>query len=282
MTVGTSGPAARLRSHGLRPPTVDDLQHALWTGTDDVVSRTWAAACTAAGLADDLVSPTTGELERIAAALTAMGGPVGLVGRAIGVRLAAYREIGARGADGPAPAWDWARVAMDTLLRGRPPRPERIAEIVALDPFAPELRVELDQAAARVAHRLGTQAGGISVVLDGGALCLAGRYGAGGTWMAAAGGCPVEWSFCATSVRTREPYVVPDVREDVLHRLNPTAVHDGIRSYAGAPLLTARGEVLGSCCVMDIEPRDFTAADVAALEEEAAAVVAELERRRAR
>ncbi|MFC6343582.1 GAF domain-containing protein, partial [Nocardioides hankookensis] len=114
----------------------------------------------------------------------------------------------------------------------------------------------------------------------GGAQCLVGAYGGRGSWVTEARGNPLEWSFCATSVRTREPYVVPDVQADVIHRYNPTAVHDGVRSYAGAPLLTSRGEVLGNCCVIDVVPRAFTAEDVAVLEEEASAIVAELERRR--
>jgi GAF domain-containing protein len=116
-------------------------------------------------------------------------------------------------------------------------------------------------------------------VLDG-AQCLVGSHGGRGTWVAEAAGNPIEWSFCATSVRTREPYVVRDVHDDVLQRLNPTTVHDGARSYAGAPLITSGGEVLGNCCVIDVVPRDFTDEDVAVLQEEAAAIVAELERRR--
>jgi GAF domain-containing protein len=142
------------------------------------------------------------------------------------------------------------------------------------------VRVELNQAAARIAQRLGTAIGFVNIVLDG-AQCYVGRYGGDHTWSAAAGGVPIEWSYCATSVRTLEPLVLPDITVDVVHRLNPTAVQDGVRAYAGAPLLTSNGEVLGNCCVIDVVSRDFTDADVAVLQEEAAAVVADLERRRA-
>lgn len=279
LTTTPGVPPGKLRSHGLHAPTVEDVKHALWMGTTDDVAHTWAEACARAGVPADLPDATLEELGRVTAALVAAGGAAGLVGRAMAVRIATYRGIAARGSNAQAPSWDWARVAMNTLLRGRTPRPERIAEVLSLDPFAPELRVELDQAAARVAQRLHTALGGISIVLDG-AQCLVGSHGGRGTWIAEAAGNPIEWSFCATSVRTCEPYVVPDLREDVLHRLNPTALHDGARSYAGAPLITANGEVLGNCCVIDVVPRDFTAEDVAVLEEEAAGIVAELERRR--
>ncbi|MBZ5740871.1 GAF domain-containing protein [Nocardioides mangrovi] len=277
--VSSSELTSKLRSHGLHAPTGDDLRHDLWMGTTDPVLPTWAEACDRAGVPSDTTHPGLDDLSRIAAALVDMGGAAGLVGRSMGVRIATYRAIAARGSSGPAPAWDWARVALDTLLKGRAPRPERIAELLALDPFAPELRVELDQAASRVAQRLGAALGGVSIVL-GSAQCLVGSYGGRGSWIAEAAGNPIEWSFCATSVRTKESFVVPDTHDSAVHRLNPTSVHDGVRAYAGAPLLTSAGEVLGNCCVIDLAPRDFTAEDVAVLETEAAAIVAELERRR--
>ncbi|GAA4375182.1 hypothetical protein GCM10023146_28970 [Nocardioides caricicola] len=270
---------AKLRSHGLHAPTRADLRRALWLGTTEDVDALWERACADAEVPAH--QPVLGleELDSVARALVAMGGLPSLAGRAQLVRIAAYREIAARGSDAPAPAWDWARSAMDTLLKDRSPRFERLDEVISLDPFADELRVELNQAAARIAQRLGTALGGVSIVLDG-AQCYVGRYGGDHTWSAEAGGTPIEWSYCATSVRTREPYVVPDASTDVLHRVNPTSVRDGVRSYAGAPLVTSSGEVLGNCCVVDVTPRDFTDDDVAVLVEEAAAIVADLERRR--
>src|SRR4051794_22991600 len=149
-SAAATAPAAKLRSHGLHAPTAEDVKHALWMGTTDAVPPTWAEACGRAGLAADRPRLSQEELGRVTSALMAMGGAAGLVGRAMAVRIATYGSIAARGSDAPAPSWDWARVAMDTLLRGRTPRPERLAEMCSLDPFAPELRVELDQAASRV------------------------------------------------------------------------------------------------------------------------------------
>lgn len=279
-TTPLGGSLAKLRSHGLHAPTREDVRRALWLVTTEDVDGLWERACVDADVPAHQPALGLDELDRVSSALVAMGGRAALVGRAQGVRVAAYREIAALNSDAPAPDWDWARAAMDNLLKDRTPRPERLEEMLSLDPFAAELRVELNQAAARIAQRIGTAIGGVNIVLDG-AQCYVGRYGGDHTWSAAAGGVPIEWSFCATSVRTREPLVVPDVTADVLHRLNPTAARDGVRAYAGAPLLTSSGEVLGNCCVIDVVPRDFTESDIAVLQEEAAAVVADLERRRA-
>ncbi|WP_243056931.1 GAF domain-containing protein [Nocardioides sp. SR21] len=281
MTIAPLGRSlAKLRSHGLHAPTREDVRRALGLGATEDVEVLWDRVCADAEVSAHEPVLDLDELDRITRALVDMGGRPALVGRAQAVRVASYREIAARGSDAPAPGWDWARAAMDTLLKGRTPRRERLDELVSLDPFAAELRVELNQAAARIAQRLGTAIGGVSIVLDG-AQCYVGRYGGDHSWSADAGGTPIEWSYCATSVRTRAPYVVPDAAADVLHRINPTAARDGVRAYAGAPLITSSGEVLGNCCVIDVVPRDFTEADIAVLQEEAAAVVADLERRRA-
>lgn len=271
----------KLRSHGLHAPTAEDVRAAIRAGTLDDVDRIWDAVCDETGLSRSETRLSLADLEKITAALAARGGELGLVGRAMGARVAAYREIALRGADAPAPPFDWARAAMDKLLRGRISSPARVEELVTLDPFAPEVRTELDMVATRVAQRLGALMGGVSIVLDG-AQCLVGASGGEGSWLADAGGLPIEWSFCATTVRTAEPYVVPDAGQDVLQRINPTVLHDGAGAYAGAPLITSAGEVLGACCVIDFRARDFTAEDLEVLQQEAAFVVTELERRRAK
>jgi GAF domain-containing protein len=80
-------------------------------------------------------------------------------------------------------------------------------------------------------------------------------------------------------VRTREAYVVPDLAEDLLQRANPLATdEDAVRCYAGAPLITSAGHVLGALCTIGGVPRDFCAADVAELQARADALVADLER----
>ena len=119
----------------------------------------------------------------------------------------------------------------------------------------------------------------VSVVLDE-ALHVAGSHGIDGLWLAETRGHPVEWSFCATSVRTRDAFVVPDAPEHPEHRANPLVVQDGVRCYAGVPLISSRGFVLGNLCVVGLEAREFSDGDVAALRELASEAVARIEARR--
>ena len=152
---------------------------------------------------------------------------------------------------------------------------ERLAEIADLDVFTAEATARLDEYARRAAQRLGTPIGLVTIVLDG-AQVLVGRHGLTG-WLATAPGTPVEWSFCAQTVRTREPYVVPDASVDAVQQHNPLVTVDSISAYAGTPLVTSRGHVVGAHCVIGTAPREFTAAELEQLAEMAEEVVAEIE-----
>lgn len=66
-------------------------------------------------------------------------------------------------------------------------------------------------------------------------------------------------SFCAHAIlRPHEVMVVPDSWQDKRFADNPL-IHgeDGIRFYAGAPLLDAAGAALGALCVIDHRPREL-------------------------
>ncbi|WP_426752654.1 diguanylate cyclase domain-containing protein [Myxococcus sp. Y35] len=92
-------------------------------------------------------------------------------------------------------------------------------------------------------------------------------------------GTPRDWAFCHHVVQGREPLVVPDARRHPVFRDNPL-VRDGIvGSYAGAPLQTSTGEVLGSLCVIDTRPLVLGVEDLAALRELASRVAEDLEQR---
>ncbi len=156
----------------------------------------------------------------------------------------------------------------------------RIAAIGAYDLDAPGLRATLDQFAQRAAERLDVRTGLVSIVLDT-AQFLAGTYGVEGSWFAESDGTPIEWAFCASVVRTGQPYLVTDATVDELQHDNPLVTIDGIRSYAGAPLIDPDGLVLGSCCAIGDTPRDFVAEEIADLQLLAAEIVAELEQHRA-
>ncbi len=74
-------------------------------------------------------------------------------------------------------------------------------------------------------------------------------------------------SFCTHAIQQRDLYVVPDARSNAMFRDNPfVAAENGIRFYAGAPLVTPQGYALGTLCVLDNVPRTLTSEQVEALE----------------
>ena len=92
---------------------------------------------------------------------------------------------------------------------------------------------------------------------------------------------PIARSFCRHVVASAEPLVVEDARVHPLLRDNPAVTEGGVVAYAGMPLTTAAGHVLGSLCVIDGEPRRWTAEEIETLGDLAAAVSARLELRAA-
>lgn len=155
----------------------------------------------------------------------------------------------------------------------------RLAEIVELDLLSGEVDPILQDLAAQAAARVGVPVSLVSVVLDE-ALHVAGAHGIEPFWLDETRGHPVEWSFCAASVRTREPVVIEDAREDAYHRTNPLVTQDGVRCYAGVPLISSRGFVLGNLCVVGLEARSFTQDEIDALKALARQAVAHIESRR--
>lgn len=155
----------------------------------------------------------------------------------------------------------------------------RLREIIDLDLLALDVEPLLADIAAAAAERLGLPVGMISVVLDE-ALHVAGFHGPGGLWLDETRGHPVEWSFCATSVRTRDAFVVENAEVHPEHQTNPLVTQDGVRCYAGVPMISSRGYVLGNLCVVGLEQRPFSEDDVAVLRTLAAEAVRRIERRR--
>jgi len=90
-----------------------------------------------------------------------------------------------------------------------------------------------------------------------------------------------EVAFCAHAVAGKDLFVVPDAAADRRFANNPLVTgRDGIRFYAGAPLVTPEGHSVGTLCVMDREPRRLTLRQSAALRALSRQVVDQLELRR--
>jgi GAF domain-containing protein len=138
--------------------------------------------------------------------------------------------------------------------------PSRLAAIAALGLNHPRLDDVLQELVNEAADGLNLPIGLVTVVLDGAQVFAAQRGLAG--WVAEAGGTPVEWSFCAHSVDSREAFVVEDATVHPLVRHNPMVTLEGVRCYAGIPLITRDGEVLGNLCVVGTESRTFSEDDL--------------------
>jgi len=92
---------------------------------------------------------------------------------------------------------------------------------------------------------------------------------------------PLDDSICAHALHTQDLFIVPDTTKDERFARNPVVVGEhGIRFYAGAPLITPEGEVLGMLCVIDRVPRTLTSAQEQALRVLARQVMTSLELRR--
>ena len=138
----------------------------------------------------------------------------------------------------------------------------RLRVLASIDFDNPDLRAALDRIAARTAARTGLPISLVTLVFDT-AQMTAGTAGLDGSWIAAADGTPVEWSFCANAVATGRPYVIADAA-DSEQADNPLVTIDGIASYAGVPI-TLAGHVVGAHCVIGTTTHRFTGDELAEL-----------------
>lgn len=74
-------------------------------------------------------------------------------------------------------------------------------------------------------------------------------------------------SFCAHAILTPDMVtLVPDIRADLRFAHHPFVSGDpGLRFYAGAPILSARGLALGTVCVLDRIPRHMRSTQIESL-----------------
>jgi GAF domain-containing protein len=154
----------------------------------------------------------------------------------------------------------------------------RLQEIADLGLNESDIDGVLSEIAAEAAAHFGLPVALVSIVLDR-AQHFRGSHGLDG-WMAKTGGTPAEWSFCQHVVRNCEPFVVEDAQNHPLMHDSPLVRIEGIRCYAGVPLVTFRGHVIGSFCVQGPEARSFTKYDLAQLRRYAKRVITRIEQRR--
>jgi len=105
-------------------------------------------------------------------------------------------------------------------------------------------------------------------------------------WFKARIGMPVcetsrDVSFCQHILPGKRPLVVEDARLDPRFLSNPLVLTGQVIFYAGVPLTLPGGQVLGSLCVIDQEPRQISEQTMGALEVLGRQVVDQMMLRRA-
>jgi diguanylate cyclase (GGDEF)-like protein len=122
---------------------------------------------------------------------------------------------------------------------------------------------ELQRLVADVAREFGVSTALITFVLEGKQWFKA-YSGISGAFLADRGS-PRDVSFCKHVVEADRPrpLIVPDAAVHPAFMKNPHVVDGSVRSYAGAPLVTSAGHVLGTLCLIDTAPSRL---DVAAID----------------
>ncbi|CAD7797772.1 Sensor histidine kinase WalK [Chryseobacterium aquaeductus] len=88
-------------------------------------------------------------------------------------------------------------------------------------------------------------------------------------------------SLCALAVLDKEVTVFEDALKEPCLMTNPNVIGDfGLRFYAGAPLITHDGFLIGTLCIIDQKTREFSTAERKILEGLAKAAMDQIELRR--
>ncbi|WP_164018157.1 GAF domain-containing sensor histidine kinase [Pyxidicoccus trucidator] len=93
---------------------------------------------------------------------------------------------------------------------------------------------------------------------------------------------PLTYSFCIHVVATGQPLVINDAREHPVLKENLAVDQLNVVAYAGYPLKTPSGEILGTLCAIDTKPRDWKDEELGILKDLAASVMTEIELRATR
>lgn len=163
---------------------------------------------------------------------------------------------------------------MDETLIDR----ERLREIAALRLTDADVQSMLADVCREASQALRLPIGLVTIVLDE-AQHFAANHGLGG-WLEEAGGTPVEWSFCQYTVAAKQGLVIEDAQTHTAVRNSPLVSQDGLRCYAGMPLVTARGFAVGSLCVAGTETHEFSEQDLRTLQQYATLAMQRIEARR--
>ncbi len=132
----------------------------------------------------------------------------------------------------------------------------------------------LDRLVSAAAQQTGAPVALVSLV-DADRQVFASQVGLGEPW-ATRGHSLLSHSFCQYVVTDDAPLVVPDARADARLRDNLAIGDLQVAAYAGFPLHSPDGEVLGAFCVIDTVPRQWTTQELAIVQVLATAAATEI------
>lgn len=88
-------------------------------------------------------------------------------------------------------------------------------------------------------------------------------------------GDPLTHSYCQHVVIGKQPFIVADARLHPLLKDNPAITQRQAIAYAGIPLISPDGEAVGSFCVIDRKPRQWSQQEIGVLTDLANAAMTE-------
>ena len=169
----------------------------------------------------------------------------------------------------PGPADGRATDRAAAVVRSDPDRVRAASRLRPADPENPAL----DRVTELAARLLGARSAQVSLIDD--VLLVAG--GAGDAARTVGTEIPVAESFCGLAVADRAPLVINDATADPRVRDLHWVTGGQIGAYLGAPLAGRDGQVIGTLCVFDPRPREWSDADTGVLAQLAASAATELE-----
>lgn len=162
-----------------------------------------------------------------------------------------------------------------------PPMPAeeeaRLEALAASGALHAENSEYLDQIASRIAAAMDAPIGLVSLIDN-----------SSQVWKGAAGlpdklqevrQAPREMSICTYVVAADAPLVVEDIARDSRFAQNSFLREHGLRFYAGVPLRTGSGHVIGSLCVIDVKPRMISSREIKLMQVVADELMTELSNR---